>query len=90
MWALVDPTGRVCEVQEETFPVHSSHTWHKVTDEVTTKWAYIDGKFLPPEIPVPVTDLYSEAVGAVIRRLMNTLPYSQLPEVKAFMDSIRP
>lgn len=90
MWALVSPEGRVTDIVRTQFPVHKSYQWLQAPEGLTNGWTYVDGEFIPPKKREPRVDYYTPAVDAVMRKLMNTAPYSELPEVVKFMEHIRP
>jgi len=90
MFALVSPEGRVTDIVEKTFPVHKNFVWIKAPKEVTNKWKYLTGEFIPPPERKHNKDYYAEATGAVMRELMNHPPFSDLPEVKKLIEHLRP
>lgn len=53
MKALIDPRfDRVCQIEENDFPVAEPLFWTECPDDITTQWTYVDGEFLP-YIPQP-------------------------------------
>jgi hypothetical protein len=55
MKALIYET-RVCQVEEQDFPVATPFYWVACPDDVTTQWTYVDGVFVAPVAPVPTAD----------------------------------
>lgn len=51
MWALVDPNGRVCQITDKRFPVHSALKWVEANAGVGTEWRYDGREFTPPVAP---------------------------------------
>lgn len=58
MLALISPNenNRICQVQEQDFPVAEPLEWVACPDNCTTEWTYVDGQFLPPVPYVPTAD----------------------------------
>lgn len=54
MKALISPNEnfRVCQIEQEPFPVAEPLFWTDCPDNVTTNWSYSDGEFIEPIIEV--------------------------------------
>lgn len=48
-FALVEPTGRIAQIEEETFAIAEPYKWLECGDEVDATWRYEDGTFVMPE-----------------------------------------
>ena len=57
MLALISPNenNRICQVEEQDFPVADPLFWADCPDDCTTEWTYTDGVFNPPMPPAPPT-----------------------------------
>jgi hypothetical protein len=55
MKALIEPSGRIAEIREDTFPVHESLTWIDCPEGITTLHKYENGVFIDPT-PMVVVD----------------------------------
>jgi hypothetical protein len=56
MKALIEPSGRIAEIREDTFPVHESLTWIDAPEHITTFHKYENGVFIDPT-PIVVVDV---------------------------------
>ena len=81
--ALISGT-RICQVTDETFPVHPSLQWVDVPDDTTERDTYVNGqvvKYVPPVIPPQpdpsdydnVQDKHLKALALVMRSYCNAL-----------------
>lgn len=52
-YALIEPSNRIAQVADQSFPVAEPLQWVECADEVTTEWTY-DGDFHAPVPPAPV------------------------------------
>jgi len=50
-YALLHPSdnNRIVQVSEEKFPIHHDLIWVECEDNVTSKYSYVDGSFVPPQ-----------------------------------------
>jgi hypothetical protein len=79
MLALISPNenNRICQVQEQDFPVAKPLEWVVCPDDCTTKWTYVDGVFKPPVIPAPTADDNK----ATATSLLQATDWTQIPSV---------
>ena len=56
MKALIEPSGRIAEIREDTFPVHESLTWIDCPEGITTLHRFEGGVFISPT-PLVVVDV---------------------------------
>lgn len=53
MLALIDPRfNRVCQIEEESFPVADPLFWVECPVDCNTNWTYVDGIFVEPTMEV--------------------------------------
>jgi hypothetical protein len=79
MKALISPNenNRICQVEAQDFPVAEPLFWTDCPNDCTTEWAYVDGQFVPPVVPVPTADENKNiAVG-----LLQATDWTQIPSV---------
>lgn len=71
MYALVHPKdkGRVCQIEDKTFPVHKDFKWVKFKKsegvEATAEWRYSRGKFIHKPAPPPVMPTVDPTPGTL-------------------------
>ena len=54
MLALISPNenNRICQIEEQDFPVAEPLFWIECPDNCTTQWTYVNGQFVEPEVIV--------------------------------------
>lgn len=70
-FALIDPTGRVCELAAAQFPVHADLQWidiRAVSPPPEVGWSYADGTFSAPA-GAPAATLAQQAAAASVAGL---------------------
>lgn len=79
MKALIDPRfdNRICQVQEDDFPVAEPLYWTDCPEDCDTHWIYNGTVFLPPVIQVPT----AEENKGTATNLLQATDWTTIPDV---------
>lgn len=77
-FALVEPNGRVAQVEDEAniFPIADPYVWIECPDEAEAGWTYIEGVFAP-YTPPPPTEAQILAAQSLKLQIANQLAAAQ-------------
>ncbi len=67
-YALVEPSGRIAQIEQAPFPVAAPLQWVEVADEVMAAWNYRDGAAIesePEPEPGPAQPSLEERIAAL-------------------------
>lgn len=71
MQALISPNenNRICQVEEQDFPVAEPLYWVDCPNDITTDWTYVDGQYIAPiaqEYVVPLVSTKEEIMAELV------------------------